>query len=52
MMKQPPADKVLYVRVSPALHAAVAAAAERDGRSLQNFLERFLRQHFLKGRTV
>ena len=49
---KPTAEKVVYVRVSPELHAAIKAAADRDDRTVQRFLERFLREHFLKGRNV
>ena len=48
---KPASEKVIYIRVSPELHAAITAAAERDDRTVQRFLERFLRGHFLKGRT-
>ncbi len=45
-------EKVLYLRISPKLHAAIAAAAKQDERSITSFLARFLRQHFLKGESV
>ena len=45
-------DKIIFIRdVDPKLYAAIKAAADNDERSLQNYLLRFLRQHFLKGES-
>lgn len=36
--------EVIQMRVTPELKAAIAAAAEKDGRSMSNYLERIIRK--------
>lgn len=40
-----PQDEFLTIRIDPDLKSALQAAADREGRSVSNFLKLLIRQH-------